>query len=482
MLLLRPALAVLGLVLNILAALLLLPLLLALIDHSPNILAFAYSIAVTIGLGMLCILGSRKRTERITPRQMFLVTGLNWIVVSIISGLPFIFGIHMRFVDAIFEATSGITTTGSTVLTGIENLPRDLLLWRSLTQWIGGLGIIGMAVAIFPYLRVGGMRLFQTESSDWTENASGRAREVAWKIVRTYLMLSVLCALTYWVLGMDWFNAVNHAMTTISTGGYSTSDASFAQFSSLPLWWAGSFFMLASAIPIVLYYQSIHARRWLIFSDQQVRGLLLIVALVVLVLVGLRLMNDTNQNTFVLVTHSVFNLVSVITTTGYASEDYALWGGAAAILIFCLTFIGGCSGSTSGGVKVFRFQLLALLTREHTIKSVHPVATLKRHYNRRQVSENILVSTISYFFIVLLCFAFFSMALAVTGLDIVTSLTGAATALMNVGPGLGEIIGPSGNFSSLSDMAKLLLCIAMLLGRLEFVTLLIILSPAFWKW
>ena len=283
MLLLRPALAVLGLVLNILAALLLLPLLLALIDHSPNILAFAYSIAVTIGLGMLCILGSRKRTERITPRQMFLVTGLNWIVVSIISGLPFIFGIHMRFVDAIFEATSGITTTGSTVLTGIENLPRDLLLWRSLTQWIGGLGIIGMAVAIFPYLRVGGMRLFQTESSDWTENASGRAREVAWKIVRTYLMLSVLCALTYWVLGMDWFNAVNHAMTTISTGGYSTSDASFAQFSSLPLWWAGSFFMLASAIPIVLYYQSIHARRWLIFSDQQVRGLLLIVALVVLV-------------------------------------------------------------------------------------------------------------------------------------------------------------------------------------------------------
>ena len=481
--LLRPAFAVLGLVLNSLAALMLLPLVLAIIDGSSNIFAFIYSIVITASFGVLCVLSGRQRNDRITPRQMFLVTGLNWIAVSVISGLPFIFGgTHMTLVDAIFEATSGVTTTGSTVLHGLEYLPRDLLLWRSLTQWIGGLGIIGMAVAIFPYLRVGGMRLFQTESSDWTENSTGRVREVAWKIIRTYLALSLLCAISYWGLGMDWFNAVNHAMTTISTGGYSTSDASFGQFSSNAFLWAGSFFMLASAVPIVLYYQSLHARRWLIIKDQQVRGFGLILALMLLTLIGLRLLNGVEQNAFDLVTHSLFNLVSVITTTGYASEDYGLWGGSAAILIFCLTFIGGCSGSTSGGVKIFRYQLLALLTREHTLKSVHPVATIKRHYNKRQVGENILVSTIAYFFIVLLCFAFFSVALAVTGLDMVTSLTGAATALMNVGPGLGDIIGPAGNFSPLSDVAKLLLCAAMLLGRLEFVTLLVLLSPAFWKW
>ena len=481
--LLRPALNVLGLVLLLLAQLLILPLILALVDHSSNRLAFGYSIAITLACGGLCLLVSRQRIERISPRQMFMVTGLSWVVVSVMSGLPFVLGeTHMDIVDAIFEATSGITTTGSTVLKNLDHLPRDILLWRSLTQWLGGLGIIGMAVAIFPYLRVGGMRLFQTESSDWTENSTGRARLIAWKIVRTYIVLSILCALTYWLLGMDWFNSVNHAMTTISTGGYSTSDSSFGQFQSLSFLWAGIVFMLASAIPIVLYFQSIRARRWLITSDQQVRGLLLIALIVILLLIGVRLLEGVENYDFELISHSVFNIVSVITTTGYASQDYTLWGEAAVILIFCLTFVGGCSGSTSGGVKIFRFQLLGLLTREQTIRSVHPVATIKRHYNQRPVGENVLVSTISYFFIVMLCLAFFSIALAATGLDLVTSLTGAATTLMNVGPGLGNIIGPAGNFSGLNEVAKILLCFAMLLGRLEFLTLLVIFSPAFWKW
>jgi trk system potassium uptake protein TrkH len=481
--LLRPAISVLGLVLLILSLLMLLPLGLALLLGSDNLLAFLYSIGISVGLGSLCLLVGPRDIERILPRQMFLVTGICWLGVSLISALPYVFGEgHMTWVDAIFEAISGVTTTGSTVIFGIEDLSDDLLLWRSMTQWIGGLGIIGMAVAIFPYLRVGGMRLFQTESSDWTVVATGQVRQIAWKIIQIYLSLSAACALTYWLLGMNWFDAINHAMTTVSTGGYSTTDASFGRFSTLPLMWASIVFMLSGALPFMLYFHSLHSRKPLIFQDQQVRGLMLILLFVVIAMMTARLMGGERSDTFVWITHSVFNLVSVITTTGYASQDYTLWGSGAVMIFFCLTFVGSCSGSTSGGVKIFRFQLLAIITREQMIKSVHPVAFVKRQYNNRQVGDGILVSTISYLFLVLVCFTAFSLALSATGLDIVTSLTGAATALANVGPGLGDTIGPAGNFSSLNDVAKLLLCFAMLLGRLEFVTLLIFFSPAFWKW
>lgn len=479
----RPALTVLGLVLPIVSLLLLAPLLVAALENPVNTTAYLFTALVSAAFGLLCFVTREKDIRRITPRQMFMVTGLNWLVVTLIATLPFVIGqTHLSVIDALFEATSGITTTGSTVIVGLDEQPRDILLWRSLLQWLGGLGIIGMAVAIFPYLKVGGMRLFQTESSDWTEASSTRARQVAWNVVRSYLVISLLCLLVYHWLGMDWFNALNHMMTTVSTGGYSTSDASFGQFGSLSLLWAGVVFMLAGAIPFVLYFQSLGAGKPVMLQDQQVRGLLMFLALVTVVLLGVRYLYGVDSPFFATLTHSAFNIVSVVTTTGYASQDYALWGAAAAIIFFCLTFIGGCSGSTSGGIKIFRFQLSAILAREQTLKSVHPVAVLKRHYNGRPVSEDILVSSMSYFFVVLASLASFSVALAATGLDPITSLTGAATALMNVGPGLGEIIGPAGNFSSLNETAKALLCGGMLLGRLEFLTLLVLMSPAFWRW
>jgi trk system potassium uptake protein len=479
----RPALTVLGVVLPIVALMLLAPLVMAALENPANVKAYGIT-AITSGvLGFVCFLSGERNIRRITPRQMFMVTGLNWLVVTLVGALPFIIGeTHLSVVDALFESTSGITTTGSTVMAGLDEQPRDILLWRSLLQWLGGLGIIGMAVAVFPYLRVGGMRLFQTESSDWTEASATRARQVAWNVVRSYLLLSLACVLVYHWLGMDWFNALNHMMTTVSTGGYSTSDASFGQFDQLSLLWAGIFFMLAGAVPFVLYFHSLGAHRLLVFRDQQVRGMLSFLGFVVLVLVGVRYLNSAGQDFFPVLTHSVFNVTSVMTTTGYASQDYGLWGGAAFIIFLCLMFVGGCSGSTSGGIKIFRFQLLAMLAREHSLKSVHPVAILKRHYNGRPVSEDILVSSISYFFLILASLAFFAVALAATGLDPMTSLTGAATALMNVGPGLGDVIGPAGNFSSLSETAKALLCGAMLLGRLEFLTLLVLFSPAYWRW
>lgn len=479
----RPALAVLGVVLPIVTLMLLAPLAMAVFENPSNVGAYLLSAAVSGVLGLICFLTREKDIPRISPRQMFMVTGLNWLIVTLVAALPFIFGqTHLSLIDALFEAASGITTTGSTVMLGLDEQPRDILLWRSLLQWLGGLGIIGMAVAIFPYLKVGGMRLFQTESSDWTEASSSRVRQVAWNVVGSYLLISVACVFTYYWLGMDWFNALNHMMTTVSTGGYSTSDDSFGQFDQPFMLWAGIFFMLAGAVPFVLYFQSVGARKLLIFQDQQVRGLLAFLAVVGLVLIGIRYLGSSGETFLFVLTHSMFNITSVVTTTGYASQDYAAWGSAAVIIFFCLTFIGGCSGSTSGGIKIFRFQLSAMLAREHTLKSVHPVAVLKRHYNGRPVSEDILVSSISYFFIVLASLAVFAVALACTGLDPITSLTGAATALMNVGPGLGEVIGPAGNFGPLNEWAKGILCAAMLLGRLEFLAILVLFSPAYWKW
>ncbi|MCW8193858.1 TrkH family potassium uptake protein [Proteobacteria bacterium 005FR1] len=479
----RPALTVLGLVLLIVALIMVLPLALALLDRTADRVPFLLSMLFTAGLGVACFVAGGRGIERITPRQMFMVTGLNWVVVSLVSALPFVLGSsQLSVVDAIFEAISGITTTGSTVIAGLDDLPRDILLWRSLMQWLGGLGIIGMAVAIFPYLKVGGMRLFQTESSDWTEVSAARVRQVAWNVVRSYLVISVLSMLVFAWLGMNWFDAVNHGMTAVATGGFSTYDASFGHFDSLPLLWAGSFFMLAGAIPFVLYFRMFQERGRPLIRDHQVRGMFVFLAVAIAVITLARTLLEGTGEFFDDFSHSVFNVVSIMTTTGFASEDYTLWGSAAVVVFFCLMFVGGCSGSTSGGIKVFRFQLLRLLSREYTIKSVHPVAAVKRHYNNRPVSESVLVSTIAYFFLVLASFAFFSAALAITGLDPVTSLTGAATALMNVGPGLGDIVGPAGNFSTLSDPAKLLLCAAMLLGRLEFVTLLVLFTTTYWRW
>lgn len=480
----RPAIKLLGLVLFVLAIFLLLPLAFALTQGSKDITGFVSCIVVCLVLGACCWLSQKNRDiRRITPRQMFLVTAVNWLVITAVSAIPFMLGTtHLDVSDAFFEAASGITTTGSTVISGLDQLPQDLLLWRSLIQWLGGLGIIGMAVAVFPFLHVGGMRLFQTESSDWTENPSSHVRKVALSVVGSYLILSVLCALAYRWFGMSWFEAVNHAMTTISTGGYSTSDASFGHFNSLPLLWISVVFMLLGAIPFVLYYRSAKQQKILIFSDEQVKGLLRIVVVSIFIITCLRLLDKSDDSFFYILSHVTFNVVSVISTTGFASADYTLWGSAIAVIFLCITFVGGCSGSTSGGIKIFRFQLFALITREHLMKALHPVASFRRYYNNTAVSESVLVSAIAYFYIVLISLGCLSLALACTGLDLVTSFTGAATALMNVGPGLGDIIGPAGNFSSVPDTAKWLLSAGMLLGRLEFITLLVLVTPSFWKW
>ncbi len=480
--LLGPTLLILGAILNILALFMLVPLALSLAYNSDNQLAFFSSATITSLAGIVFLLmGKRSRLDFMQPRQVFLITTVAWAGVSLFSALPFILIDHpLTLADAVFEAVSGVTSTGSSVMAGLDQLPKDVLLWRSLLNWIGGVGIIGMAIAVLPFLRVGGMRLFKTESSDWSDKAMPRARSLMAMIIYCYIGLSVLCCLAFWLAGMDFFNAVNHAMTTVSTGGYSTSDSSFAQFDSLLLHWIAIVFMLAGAFPFVIFVRMLINRRFIVLEDTQVKGLLLIVAIMTLILTA-QLIITEQMAPFRALTMASFNLVSIVTTTGFASGDYQLWGPVSFVVFYFAMFVGGCSGSTSGGIKVFRLQIFAGLVKEQIITAIHPRAIISRRYNGRLISSEIIASSISYMCLMAACLIVIAVILAFTGLDMVTSISGAATAVMNVGPGMGDIIGPAGNFSSLSDTAKWALSAGMLLGRLEFLTILVLFTPAFWR-
>lgn len=480
--LLGPTLLILGAILNILALFMLVPLALSITYNSDNQIAFFSSAAITslVGIGFLLV-GKKSRLDFMQPRQVFLITTSAWTGVSLFSALPFMLSANpLGLADAVFEAVSGVTTTGSSVMAGLDSLPKDILLWRSMLNWIGGVGIIGMAIAILPFLRVGGMRLFKTESSDWSDKAMPRAQSLMAMIIYCYLTLSVICCLAFWLAGMDFFNAVNHAMATVSTGGFSTSDSSFAQFDSLLIHWIAIVFMLAGAFPFVLFVRLLVNKKFIIFRDTQVRGLLWIVAITTFALTTQLIITD-QMEPFKALTMACFNLVSVITTTGFASGDYQLWGSLSLIIFFFVTFVGGCSGSTTGGIKVFRLQIFGGLVKEQIMTAIHPRAIISRRYNNRLISSEIIASSISYMFLMTACLVTIAVILALTGLDLVTSFTGAATAVMNVGPGLGPIIGPAGNFSTLSDTAKWALSAGMLLGRLEFLTILVLFTPAFWR-
>lgn len=438
---------------------------------------------ICLALSIIFLLLGRGKLTQMRPRQMFLVTLFNWTILVVTGAVPLYLGWPgISAVDALFESVSGATTTGSTVLVNLDLAPRSLLLWRSIMQWIGGIGIILMAVAVLPFLKSGGMRLFQTESSEWTDIQNNRVGRLSMLIGSTYFAITLIAASTYMVLGMPIFEAVNHAFTSVATGGYSTSDASFGQFEQPAIIWAGSLFMLLGAIPFMLYVKSIHQQKWLILQDVQVKLLLKLVNTAALSIVLVRWLSGSESTLFEMTTHAFFNVISVVTTTGYATQDYTLWGSFSLLLFMFLMFTGGCSGSTSGGIKLFRFQLMALLMKENLFRSIHPNSPFTRRYNQRPVSEGVMAASIAFLFMVTISLVVFTLLLALTGLDPVTAGSAALTALMNVGPGLGDVVGPSGNFSTLSDSAKLLLCLAMLLGRLEYLVLIILLTPQFWRW
>lgn len=441
--------------------------------------AFIWASMITLSAGLALVLPGRPDHVNLRPRDMYMLTTASWLVVCVFAALPLNLLQNISYTDAFFEAMSGITTTGSTVLSGLDSASPGLLMWRSMLQWLGGIGFIGMAVAILPLLRVGGMRLFQTESSDWSEKVMPRSHMVAKYIVTIYVGFTLVGVLAYWLAGMSWFDAINHSMTSVSTAGFSTSDASLGKFGPATHWIA-IVLMLLGSLPFTLYVATLRGNRTALVRDHQVRGYLLTIA-VVCFLFSLWFWQHSQHGFLDALRIVSLNVVSVITTTGFALGDYTQWGGFAVMVFFYLTFVGGCSGSTSGGLKIFRFQVAYVLLKAYLNQLIHPRAVIKQQYNGHNLDDEIVRSILTFSFFFTVTIGVIALGLSLIGLDLITALTGAATAVCNVGPGLGPIIGPAGNFSTLPDSAKWLLSIGMLLGRLEIITVLVLLTPAFWR-
>lgn len=437
--------------------------------------------AIALFVGGALALTTRQQKVAFSLRQAFLLTPLCWFGLPVFGALPFMFAATgLSFTDAYFETVSGFTTTGSTVIAGLDALGPGILLWRALLQWLGGVGIVMVAVAILPFLRVGGMQIMRTESSDRSEKIMPRASQIAGATARVYLALSVLCVACYWASGMTFFEAVTHAMTTISTGGYSTSDASMGKFGPAAHWVA-VVFMILGALPFVLMVRMLQGHHGALWRDSQVRSFLgFLVAVIALVSIWL-LLTGVYRDIEAALRFAALNVVSVVTTTGYASTDYQLWGEAVLPVFFFLILVGGCTGSTSGGVKIFRWEICVLEIGRQLAQSIEPHRVIPRRYNGRPLPDDVPGSVGLFLFLFLALVVVFTAALAATGLDFLTALSSSATALANVGPGLGPLVGPAGNFAPISDSATWLMSVAMVMGRLELLTVLVLLDWHFWR-
>ncbi len=431
-----------------------------------------------IGSGLVSAFWSAAQDRRFDLRSGFILTALSWTVFPLMASLPFFLSdLDISLTDAVFETISGVTTTGSTILTDLDHLDPMLLLWRSVLQWIGGVGIILMAILMMPFLRIGGMQLFQLESSSKESTLHTRPATLIRDIAALYVMLTLLCAAAYALAGMSAFDAINHALTTLSTGGYSTHDASLGYFGDARVYWVAIIFMIAGALPFMAYLKTFSGEARAFFHDPQTP--LFIAFLAAVSFTGaLFLPEDAGPNSF---TRVALHVVSVTTTTGFAAEDYQYWGAGFVGLFFALTFVGGCAGSTSGAVKIYRFQLLALYATAHLRRLHSPSIVQTQTYGGVTLDRDIGLSVLAFLSLFVGAFSLGGLALTLTGLDLVTALSASATALCNVGPGLGEIIGPAGNFTTMSDTAKWMLTGLMLLGRLELFALLVLFDPYFWR-
>jgi trk system potassium uptake protein TrkH len=476
----RPVLYVVGWILVILALFMLAPMVVDVATGSEDWVVFGASATLTLFFGVVIVLTTWTPTRRFNTRQLFLLTALAWAMVSLFAALPFMFAVtRLSLTDAVFESVSGLTTTGSTVIVGLDHLPPGLLLWRALTQWLGGIGIIGMGIAILPFLRVGGMQLFRSESSDRSDKVLPRAGDIAAAIGWTYVALTAASAVLLSIAGMGAFDAVCHAMAAISTGGFANYDASAGRWDEPMVHWTLVLAMVLGGLPFVRFISFVKGDFGAIWRDSQVRWFLGFLAAVSL---GLAAWLGANGMAWEpAIRHATFNVVSVVTTTGFASMDYTLWGPLAVGAFLLLTPVGGCTGSTAGGIKIFRFEILFMVLRFQLQRQFSPNRIVPLAYQGKPVNTEIMVSVMSFCFVFAALLLVTALGLTAYGLDLVTAISGSATAYANVGPGLGAVIGPAGNFQALPDGAKWLLTLAMLLGRLEFFTVLVLLTPGFWR-
>ncbi|OEJ69220.1 TrkH family potassium uptake protein [Magnetovibrio blakemorei] len=477
----RPVMMILGILLATLSVGMCIPALVDAMRGNPDWQVFAVSSGLTLFVGVSLTLTSSTGRIKLNVRQAFVMTALSWLVLTVFAALPFMFSeLKLSYTDAFFEAMSGITTTGSTVITGLDGAPPGILLWRGILQWLGGLGIVVMAIAVMPMMGVGGMQMFKVEAFDTGEKVLPRAAQISLALVLIYAALTLIWIVLLWWAGMTPFEAVVHSMTTISTGGYSTSDASVGHFDSWAIDIITTLGMLVGGMPFLLFLQVIRGKPMQLWRDEQVRGYLTIATAIVLVVAAL-LWFETGMEPATALRYSAFNVVSVMTGTGYTNHDYGLWGTFALPIFFFIMFIGGCAGSTTCGIKIFRFQVLYAAARVQVRHLLQPHGVFIPYYNHRPIPDEVIMSVLTFFFVFALSFAFLALGLGMLGLDFMTAVSSAATAISNVGPGLGPIVGPSGTFQSLPDAAKWMLSAGMLLGRLELFTILVLFSRTFWR-
>jgi trk system potassium uptake protein TrkH len=476
----RPVGHVIGRLIIVLGASMLAPMLLDMLDDNGNAHGFVLGAFLTLAAGLAMMLITRQgETGGLTRPQAFLLTVLVWAVLPVFGALPFVFGApSVSYTDAYFEAMSGLTTTGATVFSGLDEAPRGMLLWRALLQWYGGVGIVIVAIVFLPMMRVGGMQFFRTEAFDLGD-IMPRATEIATSLFYVYLVLSLAAVLAYSAAGMSGFDALAHAMTTVSTGGYGNYDNGFEDFTPAAHY-VGIVFMWLGALPFIRFVQLARGNTRGIRGDSQIQAFLAIIFVVSAVMVVWLVVNDL-QPLPEAIREALFNVTSVMTGTGYASGAYDTWGTLPVALFFVIPLIGGCTGSTSCSAKVFRYQILyaALVVQIRRIHSPHGVFPMR--YQGRPVEPEVVSSIMGYFFVFVCALSIWSILLSLMGLDTITAISAAVATLGNVGPGLGPVVGPSGNYASLPDTAKWLLSLGMLLGRLEFLSVLVLFMPIFWQ-
>ena len=478
----RSVMHIIGLLLCIEALAMTVPFFIDLLYKNPDWDEFFLSAFVTFFIGLLLYYSFKKEKIIIKVRQAFVLTILSWIVIAIFASLPFIFtSANLNITDAFFESISGITTTGATVINNLDGLHHGILVWRSLLQWFGGIGIIVLAMAILPTLQIGGMQLLHMEQDDPYEKTLPKINQFIIEIFILYSFLTCICAVLYYVFGMSGFDAILHSMTTISTGGFTTHNSSFGFFDSIEIELVSIFFMIIGSLPFVVLLKFIHGDKNSLFKDDQIKLFFLILFILILVsslwLNNNIFIDDIKYSTRL----TIFNITSILTGTGFTTANYNVWGSFGLVIMIIIMFIGGCAGSTTGGIKIFRLQLLFRGTITHIKKLTHPHGVFITSFNGRSVTDDAYNSIMGFFFIYILIFILASISLSLYSLDFLTSFSAAASAISNVGPGLGDTIGPNSNYSSLPNGAKWILSFTMLIGRLELFTFLVILSLSFWK-
>ena len=443
--------------------------------------SFILSSVITLVFGVLFVLSNLDYEKKINLHQAFLVTSLSWITIAIFGSLPIFFSsLNLSFTDSFFESMSGLTTTGSTIISNLQEAPKSILLWRALLQWLGGIGIIVMAITLMPIMNIGGMLLFKVLNTETSNDILPSSKEISLKLILIYFLLTFLCGTFYKFSGMNIFDSVTHSMTTIATGGFSNYNNSIGHFNNISIEITAMIFIILGSLPFIAYIKLISGNKKIFFADTQIKTFFKLIIVSILIIYLYQIYKSDNFKISD-IRYISFNIISILTGTGYVTKNFDQWGSFPLFFFLILMFIGGCAGSTTCGIKIFRVQILFKFIINQIKKNIYPRGIFVIKYENNNVNDKFLASIISFIYLYILLFFLITALLSLSGLDFTTSISGAATSISNVGPGLGSIIGSNGNFSTLPDISKWILCVGMILGRLELFAILVLFVPSFWK-